>query len=200
MVTDAYGRSQPLAVANGRARLALSGTVYLNGARTLQVISAEVATAPGVTVSEAEDGRHSAGWGLCEHQGFSEGRTLDIWAEAEPGPEGYWVELKLNAPQAGRYELLFAGNGLSRLKPPRSLSPFVWQTDGGEEHVAQDALPVTTDIPGAPEGLSTLGVVTLTAGEHTFRLKLTGRRDEPDRHYALWFDAVALRKVAEDKQ
>ncbi len=28
-----------------------------------------------------------------------------------------------------------------------------------------------------------------------FRLRLTGRRDQPDDYYALWFDALALRLV-----
>ena len=38
-----------------------------------------------------------------------------------------------------------------------------------------------------------LGAVALMRGRHSFRLRLTGRRDQPDQNYALWFDAVALR-------
>lgn len=43
--------------------------------------------------------------------------------------------------------------------------------------------------------MSTLGEVELDAGQHTFRLRLTGRREVYDTHYALWFDAIALRKA-----
>jgi len=38
----------------------------------------------------------------------------------------------------------------------------------------------------------------LSQGEHTFRLTLSGRRDEPDKYYALWFDAIGLRPAGEE--
>jgi len=98
-------------------------------------------------------------------------------------------------PVDGRYELLFAGNSLGRLEEPPSISPFTWQIDGGPEHRGADAEPVPADIPGAPEGASILGALELTAGDHTFRLKLTSRRAQPDTHYALWIDALALRRA-----
>jgi hypothetical protein len=200
-VTDVWGRTTPLKLRDGKAELALGKRVFVNGARSLEVLSANISRPAGVGIVEAETGRFSPGWSITGHDGFSEGKTVDIWSDAEPGPEGYWVELKITAPTAvgsprsARYDVLFAGNALSRLQAPRSLSPFVWQVDGGDAHVAADALPVAGDVPGAPEGLSTLGTVDLAAGEHTFRLKLTGRRDQPDKHYALWFDALALRPV-----
>ena len=97
-------------------------------------------------------------------------------------------------PGDGRYELLFSGNALSRLEPPRSLSPFTWRIDAGEQETVDAPVPVLDGIPGAPEGLSVLGTVALQAGAHTFRLKQTGRRKQYDTHYALWFDAIALRR------
>jgi hypothetical protein len=193
--TDLWGRTTPLKLRDGKAELALGKRVFVNGARSLKVLSADISRPAGVVIVEAETGRFSSGWSISGHDGFSEGKTVDIWSDTEPGPEGYWVEVKITAPAAARYDLLFAGNALSRLQAPRSVSPFVWQLDGKDEHVAAEALPVAGDVPGAPEGLSTLGTLDLAAGEHTFRLKLTGRRDQPDKHYALWFDALALRPV-----
>ncbi len=195
VVTDSLGRSKPLEIRDGQATFALSGPIFINGARAIEITRSGVAMPDDVAVFEAERARKSAGFVASTHTGFSEGRTLDIWTDADPGPEGYHVELDLTVPKAGRYEVLFAGNGLGRLAEPRSLSPFVWQIDGGEEHAADKALPVTHGVPGAPEGLSTLGTVDLAAGAHTFRLKLTARRETPDRHWALWFDAIALRRL-----
>jgi hypothetical protein len=201
-LTDEFGRTAPLELTDGKATLPLatSGFVtgarkFINGARNLQVLSADFSQPDGVTVFEAEDGRFSEGWNTGAHEGFSGGRTVDTWADAEPGPEGYWFELTLTAPAAGRYELLFAGNNLSRLREPPSISPFVWSLDGGPEHQATGAKPVPGDVPGAPEGISLLDTVDLAAGEHTFRLKLTARRAQPDTHYALWVDALVLRQV-----
>ena len=84
---------------------------------------------------------------------------------------------------------------MSRLKRPRTLSPLAWTIDGGKAHRVEGPVRVIADVPGAAEGLSVLGTVRLTKGEHVFRLKLTARRDEPDTHYALWFDALVLRPV-----
>lgn len=193
--TNRYGRSWPVPLTDGRGQLALeSGLMYLSGAKRIKLLGV-AEPAGGGLAAEAEGGTCSAGWGRSRHPGFSGDLTLDIWADAEPGPEGYWAEVKLNVPQAGRYQVIFAGNSLSRLRPPRSLSPFVWQFDGGAEHLADQAQPTVPDVTGAPGGVNVLGEVDLTAGEHTFRLRLTGRRDQPDQHYALWFDAIALRPV-----
>ena len=147
-----------------------------------------------MAVAEAEAGSLGPGWQVNPHEGFSGGRTADIWAKDEPDPAGYSIEVTLTVPANGSYKVLFSGNNLERLNPPRSLSPFSWQIDGGETHVVDRAPPVTTGVPGAPEGLALLGKADLKAGAHTFRLKLIGRRDQPDNAYALWFDAIALRK------
>ena len=98
-------------------------------------------------------------------------------------------------PAAGRYELLFAGNRLSRLQSPASLSPFTWQLDGGPEHRGAEAVAVAGEVPGAPEGVSVLAALELASGEHVFRLRRRDAGKKPDRYYALWFDAVALRAV-----
>jgi len=193
-VTDALGRTRPLAVENGRAALPLSAKMlFVNGCRKLEVLAVEGATSSGACAFEAEAGRFSKGWNVSGKEHFSGGRILELWAQGDPGPEGYWAELKIGVARAGRYEVLFSGNSLARLKPPRSISPFAWKVDDGPEHAADGALPVTDGVAGAPEGLGLLGALELAEGEHTFRLKLTGRRDEPDRNYALWFDAIGLR-------
>jgi len=197
-ITDHLGRSQPLTVTDGKATIPLSSNaVYVNGCRKLALRDAAVAPATeNVIVAEAEDGRFSAGWAKSHHDGFSNNSTVDIYSDKDPAADGYWVELKFNIAAAGRYEVLFAGNSLARLKAPRSLSPFVWSIDGGTETKTDDAVTVLPNVSAAPEGVSVLGVQELTAGEHTFKLKLTGRRDQPDKNYALWFDALALRPKA----
>lgn len=199
-VTNEFGRTTALTLQDGKATLALAqdGFVtgsrrFINGARRLEVLSADVSRPTDVSVIEAETGRFGAGWSISDHDGFSEGRTVDIWSDAEPGPEGYWVEVRFTPPTAGRYELLFVGNRLSRLQSPASISTFTWQVDGGPESLATTAVALAGDVPGAPEGVSVLATLDLTAGEHVYRLKLSARREQPDRHYALWFDALALR-------
>lgn len=197
-VTDAWGRSRPLVIENGRAVIPLDGSMlFINGCRKLEVLSAEVDATASAWAFEAESGRFSKGWVVSNKEKFSGGRILELWAKDNPAPDGYWAELKIVVPLAGTYEILFSGNSLARLKPPRSLSPFTWRINDGKEHEAKDALPVITGIGGAAEGLSVLGTMALPQGEHTFRLTLSGRRDEPDKHYALWFDAIGLRPVGE---
>lgn len=195
-LTDRFGRSRPLHLTDGEASFVVDQSpLYVNGARIVRVVQVQQAPEAEGLVAEAEEGSCSGGWGRNPKSGFSGDKVLELWSDKDPGPEGYWAEVKLNVPRAGRYEVLFAGNSLTRLEPPRSLSPFVWSIDG-QQHVADKALPVATDIAGAPEGISLLGEVELTAGEHVFRLRLTAPRDTPDRHYALWFDAIALRPAA----
>ena len=194
-VTDGWGRSRPLEIAGGQAVLPLAGgLLFVNGARKLAVARAAVSqVSEGVLVFEAESGRCSKAWGRNPKAGFSEGRILEIWAASDPDAEGYWAEVKLAVPAAGRYELVFSGNALSRLAAPRTVSPFAWSLDGGEEHKVDAATPMVHDVPAAPEGLSVLGTVELAKGEHVFRLKLTARRETPDKCYALWFDAIVVR-------
>jgi len=168
--------------------------LFINGCRKLEIAKLEAPKAAESLVFEAEAGRWSKGWNANAKSGFSGGRILEIYTDQEPDAEGYWVELKFSVPETGRYDLLFSGNALSRLNAPRSISPFVWQLDGGRDREVKDATPMEPSVAGAPEGLSLLRSGDLEAGDHTFRLRLTARRDEPDRHYALWFDAIALRK------
>ena len=194
-VTDAWGRSRPLVIENNRTVIPLAGgMLFVNGCRKLDVLSAEADDAASVAHAfEAESGRFGKGWIVSNKGNFSGGRILEIWAKNDPGPDGYWAELKIVVPHAGTYEILFSGSSLARLKPPRSLSPFKWRVSDGKEREAKDALPVISGIGGAPEGLSVLGTMALSQGEHTFRLTLTGRRDKPDKRFALWFDAIGLR-------
>ncbi|MHB1462828.1 MAG: GH39 family glycosyl hydrolase [Armatimonadota bacterium] len=208
-VVDMLGRSTPLT--NGRATAAFNYSeanpeqyhgipvsepcVFVTGVSQITGIKG-IAPATGSTaiVAEAEDGRFSSQWQVSDASGWSGGKYLSIFTDSEPDKQGYTVELSFNVAEKGDYELFFSGNALSRLTSPRSLSPFVWQIDEGEEHLADNGLPMSA-ASGAPEGLSKLGRVALDAGTHRFKLRLTGRRDVPDTHYALWFDAIGLVKV-----
>ncbi len=194
-LTDEWGRSRELEVRAGRCEVELTSTpLFVNGCRKVEVVGATSREIGAMVVAEAEKGRWSPAWGVSKRDNFSGGATLDIWSDEDPGPEGNWVELDLDVPAAGRYELIFSGNGLSRLKAPRSLSPFVWSLDGGEEHAADDARPTLPGYAGLGEPPSVLGEADLTPGKHTFRLKLTARRDTPDQRWALWVDGIVLRR------
>jgi len=205
-VTDLWGRSSPLLPASlpkvsnlregiQQVTLPLSDkALFINGCRKLEIAKVEAPKADDSLVFEAESGRWSKGWNANPKPGFSSGRILEIYTDEEPDQDGYWVELKFTVPETGRYDLLFSGNALSRLNAPRSISPFIWQLDGGRDREVKDPPPVEPSVAGAPEGLGLLRSGDLEAGDHTFRLRLTARRDEPDHHYALWFDAIALRK------
>ncbi len=193
-LTDAWGRSRELEIRDGRCEVALvSAPLFLNGCRTVEVVGVASQQAGPMVVAEAEKGRWSQAWGVSPKGNFSGGATLDIWSDEDPGDEGYWIEVDLDVPAGGPYELLFSGNGLSRLKAPRSLSPFTWSLDGGDEQVADDGLPTLPGYAALGEPPSLLGEVVLSEGKHTFRLELTGRRDVPDQRWALWVDAIVLR-------
>ena len=192
-VTDYWGRSTPLKVVAGQATIELTDKYgFVNGCRKLRVIGGKTVGGAGA-IFEAEDGKWSDGWSNSPKDGFSGGRVLEIWQDKAPGPDGYWADLNLTVPADGRYEVIFSGNALSRLAPPRSLSPFVWTIDGGEEHSADTATPFTEVTPGLPDAPSLLGTVPLKQGEHTFRLRLTAPREAPDKNWALWLDAILLR-------
>jgi len=205
VATDILGRSRPLAIADGRAELSLDpalsvtsstpGAVFVNGARRVEVVEVnDVRRDNRISVFEAESGRWSDGWSVIERDGFFGGKTVDIWADADPGPEGYWVELPIKVTRPGRYEVVFSGNPLKRLRRPRSLSPFTWSIDAGKKHVVDAPVPTPAGPLGAVGGLGSLGTVDLTGGWHAFRLALTASRDAPDNRYALWFDALILRR------
>ena len=194
--TDTWGRTRPLKIEDGQATVSLAERlIFVNGCRTVRVAEMQPSRAGAGLVFEAESGKWSGGWGANPRDGYSGGKILELWSPTAPEPDGFWAEVGLDVPADGRYEVIFSGNGLSRLAKPRSLSPFVWTIDGGPEHVADDTLPAVTEAPGLPESPSILGQVDLTRGKHTFRLKLTGPRDQPDHYYALWFDAIVLRPV-----
>ena len=196
--TDTWGRSRPLRIEGGRATVSLTDRlVFVNGCRTVQVAEMQPSRVGAGLVFEAESGKWSDGWSANARDGYSGGKILELWSPTAPVPDGFWAEVNLDVPADGRYEVIFSGNGLSRLAKPRSLSPFAWTIDGGPEHVADDALPAVTEAAGLPESPSILGQVDLTRGKHTFRLRLTAPRDQPDHDYALWFDAIVLRPVKE---
>jgi hypothetical protein len=197
-VTDVWGQSRPLAIKDGKATLDLDNALlFLNGARKLEIIGSNIPQAvnlqTNVHIFEAETGRWSPGWSVIGKKDFSGNKVLEIWAEDGPKTEGYWVDIKVKVPTSGRYEFLFSGNALSRLKSPRSVSPFTWSIDGGKEHGVYQEVTIVKGTQTIGEGLSALGVMNLKQGEHLFRLKVTGRREQFDKRYALWFDALVLR-------
>ena len=145
-----------------------------------------------ITVFEAERGSFHGGWRTTDHDLFSEGQGAFIFTNEEPDDEGHTVTLRFTVARPGRYRIFFAGDGLHKL--PVGVSAFTWSVGGGEVHLASTERPTLLGIPGA-SGLSLLGTLELTEGEHGFRLRLTGRRTEAPKGYALWFDALILQHL-----
>ena len=208
-MVDALGRSVPITQGEGTImfNIADANPMIFSGMAMSEpcafVIGAErISSIVGISpinqqyviVAEAETGLYTSPWQVCDADGWSKGMYLSIFEDKEPPSEGYQVSLAFTVDEAGTYDLYFSGNSLARLASPRSLSPFTWRIDDGVTHTADNGLPQIS-AAGAPEGLSKLGSVTLPTGKHTFNLRLTGRRDVPDTHYALWFDAIGLVKT-----
>ncbi len=206
---DALGRERELKGGTGEIPFSFMGSVFKESSRELfaspecvfvsgcEDISSVEALSSGsiATVVEAEDGdfdRETMKVAASD-RGFSEGRYIDIFREEPPTGKGYRVDIKVTAPRDGLYKVFFSGNNLGRLADkPVSISPFVWSFDGMKESAPDGkTVKVTGGVPGAPEGLSELGTVRLSAGEHVFHLRLTAPR-ATDKRWALWFDAIAL--------
>jgi hypothetical protein len=196
-VIDSWGRSAPLGVLNGQATLPLTDRLLIiNGASAVSISDPAVRALPGIVVAEAENGRAGGGgggWIPRGYPGYSSGRTMDVLSDFDPSGS-YWMELDLQVPADGTYELLFSGSDLQKLAPPRSVSPFIWNVDGGQTRVVDAPLPQASGVQAMAEPPSVLDTITLTQGQHLFRLELSGRRDVPDTRYAFRFDAVVLRK------
>jgi hypothetical protein len=195
-LTNRNGRSRTLAFKDGQVRAMLdSSLMFINGARKLGVLKGTtLQEKPSFYIFEAESGRLSKGWGVSNRDQYFGGKYAEIWTNEEPGEAGYMVEMELNLPAGGRYEILFSGNTLTRLAAPRSLSAFDWSLDNGPAHRVDKPIIPITGIQNIGEGLYPLGTADLEPGKHSFRLKLADRR-ETDKYYALWFDAIVLRLV-----
>ena len=198
-LTDRYGRSRTLTIKDGQTTATIdSNLMYINGARALEILKAEVLTSTtSYSIFEAESGRISSGWQFSSKDGYSGGKIDEIWAATDPGAAGYTADVDMDVPEDGTYEVIFSGNSLTREAPPRSVSPFEWSTDSERKVQVDHALPMMPGTGNIGDGLYQLGVASLRKGTHTFHLKLTGRRDIPDTYYALWFDAVILHKIAD---
>lgn len=198
-ITDRYGRSRTLEIKDGQTSATIDANLlFINGAHTLEILKTEVdQSSLTYLIFEAESGRISSGGEVSTKEGFSGGKIAEMWATTEPDEAGYTVEVDMDVPEDGTYEVIFSGSSLTREAPPRSLSPFEWSIDGGLKQQVDKAIPMIPNTATIGEGLSRLGVASLRKGTHTFQLKLTGRRDTPENYYALWFDAVILRKIAD---
>lgn len=198
VLTDNLGNSIPLKLVNGKAFVTLNPQNYsnwfINGCSKVEVTGVTMTENPMTPmVFEAENGRYNESrWRVSVDAGYSGGKFLDIWETREPDANGYFVEVPMHIKTGGTFEVLFAGDALTRLANPRSISSFLWSIDGGEEHIVNTPPPIKTCVTAS--GLSSLGTVTLEAGQHKFLLRLHERRLVPDTYYALWFDAIVLQR------
>ena len=174
-----------------------SSLMFLNGARSVEVVDAVAREPenPATLLFEAEDGRLGPGWSIADKDAYSGGRYANLWADDAPVEGDYFVEMDVEIPTAGRYAVFFSGNPLTRLAAPRSLSPFTWAFDEDAVHEVHRPIQAAPDIMNAGDGLFRLGEVELGAGKHRFALRIKERRETPDTHYALSFDALVLHRL-----
>ena len=205
---DNLGREQKLPDGAGEIRFSLMASmiqnrnmifaapecVFIRGCQDIVSIE-KMPLANGAIVTEAESASSDdvdSGI-ISDKKECSGGKYVNIWKKTAPGKKGYGVDLKMNIPVSGDYVVFFSGNPVSRLTKPCSISPFSWSFDDGPPNQAGEKRHnILGCIEGAPEGLSELGTVHLTKGEHTFRLRLTAPREMHDNYWALWIDAIAL--------
>jgi hypothetical protein len=148
-----------------------------------------------VTVVEAERGAASSDWWTSERNGASDGFIHEIWTEREPDSLGHWAKAPFRVEKAGRFRLWYVGGNLERHvgEEPYDFSPFSWRVDDATAQRVADGLPTVAGLK-VERGLSLLGTVELTAGEHVFELRLLDRRRK-DNAYSLWFDGLVLERV-----
>jgi len=204
---DALGREKALPGGCGEIPFGLSAAAFssaqgeifaapdcafVSGCKDIDSVEAIIAKSKDAIVVEAESGDYDKETvKVTEDGAFSGGKYLNIYCANPPGEKGYGADLKLMIEREADYRVFFSGNSLSRI--PVSLSSFEWSFDGGAAtRVDKSVKTEFGGVAGAPEGLAELGKVHLKPGEHVFRLRLTAPRSQPDSHWALWFDAIAL--------
>jgi hypothetical protein len=115
-------------------------------------------------------------------------KILRLWADPDPGPEGYHARFPFRIATAGKYHL-WVGVSVT------SVSPFSWRVDDGEWRSIDD--DPTVDI-GVPYGVSNcmawvrVGDEALQPGDHSITLRVTKRRDVLEHAYLLYLDAVFI--------
>ena len=73
---------------------------------------------------------------------------------------------------------------------------MLWRENGPRNEANTPVRDDEVFFLGGQHVLQKLGRFDLDAGQHTFTLELTGRRETPDQAYCIYFDAVVLRPVA----
>ncbi|AFY90024.1 MAG: hypothetical protein CLLPBCKN_005579 [Chroococcidiopsis cubana SAG 39.79] len=224
---DAMGRSKPLKLKNGEVTLPIDQTTFIRDASKIKIAKYSLPrekSDPLQYVFLAKTGKWTKEWMLAQPGKHNPPPASDFWqpflqifASSEPSPEGYSVEIPINVPKPGRYQLLFTGiTTNSLLEKYRWTSPFAWSIDGGQKTQVTAPLksywrvnrqtqtknelvkPEEMAATGGPELYQELGVVELSQGQHTFRLELTAGRTTPDKLYTTFFEGIVLRPIQEN--
>jgi len=223
-MVDAMGRSKPLSLKNGEVTLPIDQTTFIRDASKIKIVKYSLPQEkpdPLQYVFLAKTGKWTKEWTLAQPGKHNpppasdfQQPFLQIFARNEPSPEGYSVELPIDVPKPGRYQLLFMGiTTNSLLEKYRWTSPFAWSIDGGQKTQVTGPLksywranrrmqtknelvkPEEMGGTGGPELYQELGVVELSQGKRTFRLELTAGRTTPDKLYTTFFEGIVLRPI-----
>lgn len=224
---DAMGRSKSLPLKNGEVTLPIDQTTFIRDASKIKIVKYSVPQEkpdPLQYVFLAKTGRWTKEWKLAQPGKHNpppasdfQQPFLQIFASNEPSPEGYSVEIPIDVPKPGRYQLLFMGiTTNSLLEKYRWTSPFAWSIDGGQKTQVTGRLksywrtnrrtqtknelvnPEEMGGTGGPELYQELGVLELSQGKHIFRLELTAERTTPDKLYTTFFEGIVLRPIEEN--
>lgn len=128
--------------------------------------------------------------GVMEFPGIvSEGQVLRLWIDPAPGKEGYAASWKFNASKTGGYNIWTA------IALPGGTSNFWWRVDNGAYH------HVTDEMDGEESKVfgvsSTMAWIRLTqqnlaAGSHTLTIMVNERRQNNERAYLTYIDALLI--------
>lgn len=226
-LVDAMGRSKPLSLKNGEVTLPIAQTTFIRDAGKIKIVRYNLPQEkpdPLQYVFLAKTGKWTKEWTLVQPGSHNPPPASDfrqpflqIFARNKPSPEGYAVEIPIEVPKPGRYQLLFMGITTNSLvESNRWTSPFAWSIDGNPKIQVTSPLksywrtnrrmqtknelvkPEEMGGTGGPELYQELGVVELSPGQHTFRLELTAGRITPDKLYTTFFEGIALRPIKEN--
>ncbi len=203
---------------DGRLTIPIDAVGFVTAAGPLEVKDVTAPTLkpdPVQHVFEFRDGRETGPWNMRRPTGggWIHDDVAGIWTRDEPAAgEPYAISLPLDVPEAGEYDIYISCDIWTRLQGARSISPWRWRLDEtdwqdvtgepkpmlwrkhGALHEANT--PVRDDevfFLGGQHVLQYLATTELTRGRHTFQIELTGRRQNPDNAYCIYFDAVVLR-------
>lgn len=190
MIAEAQSQKLPtqdlryrLDTAEARYRHRDMATAYLMSRQALEGI---VELMQPYTWLEAEYAKVQTFTEVVADAGASAGMYLSLNTSSPPPRDGYTLQLPFRVPANDTYDVWIACT-----PPGPSVSPFAWIVGAGETRTSAEATVVGNTYLGDRFCWMKLGSVALSAGNHTFTLRVTDRSSAGSA-YALNVDAVLI--------